>query len=224
MFAAARISFSERMLEVRTLLQTISELESPDPLKPDSTRVIILRGLFYVLLYGGFEFAVNQIVSTTLRNINSTATKSSQLHQNFFVLALNPQLMSIESGANQAKWDRRLRLFEAQAQNSACFIDESMLSMYLQNIDRQSLEKVFCCFGIAAPVVPLQRHFGYLDELVEKRRAVSHGRSSAEDAGRSYRSAELLQRLDAVVAVVAHLESTFSEYVARRMFVAEAHR
>ena len=116
MFESEQVSFAERMQEVRALHQTISELESPDPLQPDPTRAVILRGLFYVLLYGGFEFAVNQIVSATLREISSAAVDIAKLEQSFFSLALNAQLMSIESGANQAKFERRLRLFEAQAQ------------------------------------------------------------------------------------------------------------
>ena len=224
MFEAEQVSFAERMQEVRALHQTISELESPDPLQPDPTRAVILRGLFYVLLYGGFEFAVNQIVSATLREISSAAVDIAKLEQSFFSLALNAQLMSIESGANQAKFERRLRLFEAQAQILPCAIDDTVLSMYLQNIDRDSLEQVFACFGITSPVVPAPRCFGYLNELVEKRRAVSHGRSGAEEAGRGYRSEELLRRLDAVLDVVAHLESTFATYISQRMYLAAVHR
>lgn len=224
MFEAEQVSFAERMLEVRALHQTITELESSNPLQPDPTRAVILRGLFYVLLYGGFEFAVNQIVSATLREISSAAVDISKLQQPFFALALHPQLTSIESGMNQAKWKRRIKLFEAQSQIKPCVIDDTVLSMYLQNIDRESLEQIFACFGIRTPVVPTPRYFGYLDELVEKRRAVSHGRSGAEEVGRAYRSAELLQRLDAVVDVVAHLESTFTTYVTRRLYVAVAHR
>jgi hypothetical protein len=224
MFEAEQVSFAERMQEVRTLHQIISELESPDPLQADSTRVIILRGLFYVLLYAGFEFAVNQIVSATLREISSAAVETAKLERPVFTLALNQQLMSLESGLNNSKWERRLKLFEAQAETKPCVINDSVLSMYLQNIGRDSLEQVFSCFGITAQIVPMPRYFGYLDELVEKRRAVSHGRTRAEDAGRGYRSAELLKRLDAVTDVVAHLENTFTTYVSERMYIAAAHR
>lgn len=224
MFEAEQMTFAARMQEVRGLHQTITELESSDPLQPDPTRVVILRGLFYVLLYGGFEFAVNQIVSATLREISGAAVDTSKLQQSFFVLALHPQLTAIESGANQAKWKRRIKLFETQVQIGPCVIDDAMLSMYLQNINRDSLEQVFACFGISTPVVPSSRHLGYIDELVEKRRAVSHGRSGAEEVGRAYRSAELLQRLDAVLDVVAHLKNTFTIYVSQRMYLAALHR
>ncbi len=224
MFEAEQLSFAERMREVRALHQIISELESSDPFQPDSTRVIIIRGLFFVLLYAGFEFAVNQIISATLREISSAAVETAKLDQPFFALALSPQLDSLENGASDTKWERRRKLFEAQTQEKPCIINDSLLSMHLQNIGRKSLEQVFSCFGITDPVVPTPRYFGYLDELVEKRRAVSHGRTGAEDAGRRYRSGELLQRLDAVIDVVAHLETTFATYVSQRRYLAAAHR
>ena len=114
----------------------------------------------------------------------------------------------------------------ARASSSAtqCASTRRVVSMYLQNIDRDSLEQVFACFGITSPVVPAPRCFGYLNELVEKRRAVSHGRSGAEEAGRGYRSEELLRRLDAVLVVVAHLESKFATYISQRMYLAAVHR
>lgn len=224
MFEAEQLSFAERMQEARALHQIISELESPDPLQPDSTRVIILRGLFYVLLYAGFEFAVNQIVSATLREISSAAVETAKLESPVFALALHPQLDALENGASNSKWKKRQKLFEAQTQERPCVINDAVLSMYLQNIGRESLEQVFSCFGINDPVVPTPRHFGYLDELVEKRRAVSHGRTGAEEAGRGYRSGELLQRFNAVIDVVTHLQNTFSTYVSQRKYVAAAHR
>ena len=224
MFEAEQSLFAERIQEVRVLHQAISELESTDPLQPDPNRVLVLRELFFVLLYGCFEVTVNQLVSAALREISGSGVKTRHLEAALFSLALDPQLTSVESGASRGKWKRRIELFDVQAAEDACLVKDSILAMYLQNIGRESLEQVFRCFGIMQSVVPSSRQSGYLDELVEKRRAVSHGRSSAEEVGRAFRSPELSLRITAVTEVIGHLQGVFTTYIDQKMFVADPYR
>ena len=58
MFAATLSEVRARLAEVRQFLDAIKELES-DPPAPDSSEVRVMRGLFFVHLYAGLEYAVN---------------------------------------------------------------------------------------------------------------------------------------------------------------------
>jgi RiboL-PSP-HEPN len=224
MFEVERAASNERLQEVRLMHQLISEMESPDPLQPEPDRVLVLRGAFFVLLYAYFESSVNRLVSATLNQISSAAVSTSHLRSVVYSLALNPKLMSLESVGQGSKWKHRVELFLAQGAPAHCSINDGVLAMYLQNIWPHSIEQVFACLGVSAPPVPSGRHIGYLNELVEKRNAVSHGRASATEVGRRYRSPELLTRQDAVAEVVTHVEAALASYLEAKLYVADGHR
>ena len=225
MFDAERAAATERLQEVRALYQLVTAQESElDPRQPEPDQLLVLRGLFFVLLYAYFESSVNRFVSATLNHVSGAAILTKHLQVALYSLALNPTLTALESSGKNTKWRHRVALFADQDSSDRCAINDVVLSIYLQNIWHASLLQVFSCLGIREQVVPSNRHIGYVDELVDKRNAIAHGREAAADVGRRFRSSELLVRLDAVAEVVAHLEASLTTYLDQKLYIADSHR
>ncbi len=181
MFAVQRQASAQRLQEVRLLHQIITSMEGTDPLQPDPDNAVLLRGLFFVELYGYFEYSVNQFVSATIGIISSAGVSFSHMESVFYSIALDAPLTSVQTTQGSAKWKKRVELFTQQSASGPCAVNDVVLGAYLQNIWVASLEQVFSCFGIVGAVVPSNRHRDYIDELTDKRNAVAHGRESSVD-------------------------------------------
>lgn len=224
MFSSARSASNLRIGEVRSTLDVIKTLEVPSgSTATDSDQVHILRGLYFVHLYSALEFAVNQCVQTTFREISAKKVPFAQLEKNFYILALDPRFASIRDCANDAKWSKRSELITQQFSTEQCVVSDTLLSNYLQNVWHDSLVTVFDCFSIKHPPTPDPRHKYYLDELVEKRNQVAHGRTSPLDVAKGMRSPELELRLNEVSKVIDHIFDCFEKYVSALQFIASAH-
>lgn len=74
------------------------------------------------------------------------------------------------------------------------------------------LNTIWRVFGIDKPIVPEMIHLGRIEELVENRNAISHGRKTAEEVGRRYSIAELEKRIDDVFALAKYIISTMEDH------------
>lgn len=224
MLAIYRLNSASRINEVRKMLDVIKHMESSDPLAPDSNEVLILRGLYYVHLYGAFEHSVNQGVQAVLGNITSSKVKINHIEHILYSVVLDPQFNSYKDSGVDAKWEKRIKLLNKIKSDSECKISDAVFSFFLQNIWHKSLEQVFECLCIPFPCVPENRLIGYIDEIVNKRNAVAHGRECAADVGAGTRSPELQIRHDAIVQVINHIYDCFENYLIGKHYISEAHR
>lgn len=224
MLDAERKSAYTRIKEVTGLLECIRRLESPDPLVPDSYDVHVLRGLYYVHLYAAFEHSVNNGVEGFIRNITKLGVKTTHLEHPLFSIALDSQLTSLKDIGELKKWERRLDVFNKQQSEDECMLNDSVFGQYLQNVWFKSLEQVFQCLNIPSPAVPHPMYGLSIDEIVEKRNAVAHGRESPADVGRGTRSPELQLKLDSITTVVQHMFECFENALTSRTFIVSHHR
>lgn len=216
----ARTEVSLRSSELREHLVLVRALESADPTVPDTNEVLILRGLYYVHLYSLIEYTINQAVVEALRFIKETSTPYNQLVEDFLPVALDPDFSSFSAVGRKGKnWDRRFSFIRKERSGDACSPNEAVLGYDLQNIWCETLEFVFKCFSISDPVVPDPRFRPFIDEIVNKRNAVAHGRETAARVGRGTRSPDLELRFQAVVDTCNYLLDRFDLYIANLEFV-----
>jgi hypothetical protein len=74
------------------------------------------------------------------------------------------------------------------------------------------LETIWAVFGIVAPVVPESRLIGRIEELVENRNAIAHGRRTPEEVGGRYSIAEIEKRADDVEKIAFHLVTEMEKH------------
>jgi RiboL-PSP-HEPN len=219
MFESEKQSATNRLTEVRQLLETIKSLESTEVLRPDSTEVLILRGLFYVHLYATFEHSVNEAVLTLLRAVNDLKIKTVHLEPIFLSVSLDSDFNSLRDSGVNHRWTRRIDLLRKQSSMDQAAIDENVFSSYLQNIWQKNLQQIFDCFFINEPIVPNLTCSPFIDEIVNKRNAVAHGRESPVRVGSGTRSSDLHIRLDAISQIITHLIQCFERHVTELNFV-----
>lgn len=225
MFTAVRELSASRFAEVRRLLTHIKAIESAQPdtltISSDAT---ILRGLFYVHIYGAFEYTVHLSVAALLEAISGARVSYFHFEHLFHSVALDARFEAAAFCGSDTKWEKRKELLRDQRSELPCVLESAMLDDQSQNIRFRTLENLFECFCIDDPVVPELRLRGYVDQIADNRNRVAHGRDSATRVGASTTSSELERVLEAIVLVANHVIDSLDRHFVGRRFVAGIYR
>lgn len=214
-----------RFSEIHKLLTHIKNLELSAARDRDSVSgeiAAILRGLFFVQLYGAFEYAVTLSVQVLLQEISRVAVPYCGFEVLFHAVALDAQFKGISDTGS--KWTKRRLLLEMQSSNETCTLNDTVFQDQLQNIWYRTLTDLFEYLCIPSKPVPDDRMRGYIDEVVDYRNAVAHGRLSTLEVGRLKTIEDIEKRLDAITRVADHIITCFDDLLINRRFVASSHR
>lgn len=190
-----RTGANERFQQVRALLSFIKLQESNEVPPVDSDEVKVLRGLFFVHLYGAFEKSVNEAVERYIQKIDDLKVAYVDFSSIFLPTALDSVFTSIQMGG---KWEKRVDFFKILESNDKCGIRNTIFSDQLTNTWFKNLDRIALCVGAARPFLRNVADSHYLDEVVEKRNQVAHGRNTPLHVGSSGRSVDLDVRFMAV--------------------------
>jgi hypothetical protein len=214
-----------RFSEIHKLLSHIKNLEIVAIRDRDSVSgeiATILRGLFFVQLYGTFEYAVSLSVKVLLQEISRVAMPYCGLERLFHTVALDAQFRSISDTGS--KWPKRKLFLEKQGSNDTCTLNDTIFQEQLQNIWYETLSDLFGYLCIPSKPVPEDRMRGYIDEIVGYRNAVAHGDQSTLEIGRLKTIEDIEKRLEAMTRVTNHIVACFDDLLINRRFVASSHR
>ncbi len=225
MFSEISKNVTTRLFEVRRLLAHIQALEGILPSDPAVADIVgILRGLFFVDLYGAFEYAVEQSVQTFLQHLSAAGIPYREFEQLLFAITLHQEFESAATVAHRKKWSQRRSLLTKQISGDTCQVNDLMFHYYLQSISYSTIRDIFEWLCIPKSAVPDTRIIGYIDEISGARMEIAHGRKSAQDVGRRWSSSDLEKRLEAIGEESNYIIASFDEFVIQKGFVAAAHR
>jgi hypothetical protein len=94
----------------------------------------------------------------------------------------------------------------------------------MQSARYATVALAFEIYGIPDPPAVRPAARGYLDEVVEKRHAIAHGRESPVTYGKAIRSGELRQRYAALYDQAMHVLACLNAYATGKRFIASRHR
>jgi hypothetical protein len=206
------------------MLEYIKQNENPNPLQRDGDEVVMLRGLFFVHLYGALEYTVTQGTQTLLTEISNLGVQFAHLEQQFYSLALDGRFKALKDASVERTWHKRTELLAHQVQNTACELNDTLFGNFLSNVWDKTIEDLFRVFCITQPVWPSPRLKGYLNEVTEKRNQVAHGRASPFEVGLQTRSPELEVRYDAINQLAVYVLQCYELHLASREFISQRHR
>lgn len=218
MVTIAREEVSARDLELRALLSEIQKQESADP---SSTRSELntLKGLSLVLLYAMLEFGINRAISSFADEINKKSVRYVHLCNEIMCFALHPELQAINDVKRDKKWRKKRELFDRRISNDVALLNESFIQNELQNIWANTIETLFMVLGIRESHLYDIRAKQYIDEIVEKRNSIAHGRESAGAVGRAYNHARLSKLHQEIDRQIQYVYYTIEKHIDELAFI-----
>lgn len=215
---------ADRFQEAQSFLSAIKDLEKAR--RQHANEINVRKGLFLVLLYGAFEYSLTRTLTEVTVLINGCRVEYGHISELLYGLALDSQLASLTApGAGRdSKWQRRAELFRIQTCAEPVVLLESAFAPELQNAWAKTIYKMFDVFGVRQPALYDPRVRQYIDDVVEKRNAVAHGRESAARIGQAYTTGDLQNLNDQLSKQTQYIFSVFESHISAKDFVKVAHQ
>lgn len=210
----ARARFSENLC----YLNYITSVESHDPTTQASLELKIMRGLFYVHLYSSLEKAINDLIQATITSISAESIRYRHFIIPFNTISLADKLKSFKDCGHKNFFAKAIEIFEGLNSDEIPTLDATIFSKNLQNIWTNTIIEVASAFGIKNFTIPPMIKVA-IDEIVEKRNAVAHGRESAAAIGERFRSDILRSRLLTVMTFTHELIDVFDHYITAKSYL-----
>jgi hypothetical protein len=208
LFDTARAEAAARLLAARQFLGLVPPIEHGKP-----TEAAICKGLVFVYSYGAYEYVVRSLVRVALSRIRSEGLAPKELRREILSLALDPLMLAAAGAGRRRLWQCRVELLSGcESTTPLAAINDTAFPSDGSHYRPAQLRTIWRIFGITAPIVPSPKHLGRIEELVENRNAISHGRSTPEEVGRRYSVADLETRIDDCRDIATHLLETMQRH------------
>jgi hypothetical protein len=218
-----RQEIATRFSEVRAYWSHLKSIEPPPPAAaPYEFRVG--KGLLVVLLYGAFEFGVSRACRQVAQAVHVVGVRRKDVANDLYSLTMDPEIKSVIGSSRTRMWESRRNLFINRDSTELAQVYDAALAKDLSNLWCASLEAVYKAFGISGSPIKDGRNRGLIDQLVDHRNAVAHGRESASRVGQSYSTADLDDAIARVESEINHVISDFDGYLSSLAFVHSSQR
>lgn len=207
MFSAILTEVSTRVAQVSTMVRTIEKTEklSGTAVSEDAR---VAKGLIFVLLYALYEYCVTQSFQAALRAFNAHSIYHRDLRCPTLALALDDACTALRDRKVDNSWETRIALFEKSRDGSPATIRELLFPADGSHMRSGQLETVRRLLGIPMPLIPEMRFIGRINELVEHRNAIAHGRERPDTIGGRFTVAELDARVRDAGHLCQHIATT----------------
>lgn len=207
-----------RFRETQVYLNYLTALEPNDPTIPIDLELKIMKGLFYVQLYSAFEKTVNELIETTLSHIGSNGIQNKHYVIPFNSISLVDKLKSFKDSGYKNFFSKAAEIFEELSSSAVLPINETIFSDPLGNVWAKTIEGVVRAFGINSFVIET-RTSATINELVDRRNAVAHGRERASLVGERFRTDALRTKMTTISDFSYELIDLFENYYTDKKFL-----
>lgn len=213
----------ERFNEVQVLLNFISSSESQNTTTPVSLELKIMKGLFYVHLYAAFEKTINETVETALSLISSKNIKNNHLSPTLLSIVFLDEMKSLKDGNHSNILIKSSKIFSESTSANIVSINETTFEGHLQNVWAKTINEVSAILGINDfSFTP--RVAATINEIVQKRNAIAHGRDSASSIGERYRANVLREKMEIISSAVQEFIMAVEEHCAEKKYIKPTQR
>jgi hypothetical protein len=202
-----------RLVEVQSYLRFLRSIHRVSRSSVGQPGFAAAKGFFFVHLYGVYENTVTSSLREALRIINRSNVSMVECKPSLLSLALDSECEALSFSGRSTTWNKRIAIFERARSEDAIEINEALVPTDGRNFQFGQLQSIWAAFAIQHPVLPDMRLKGLLEELVEKRNAIAHGRETASAVGRRFTVQDLESRYRAMNRLCTHVVSTFDEYL-----------
>ena len=174
------------------------------------------KGLIFVQLYGVYEYAVHSAVQAMLSAIRDEGLSAQDLHHRVLTLVLDGAFTSVAASGRGRSWEKRLDLvanFESTAPLGS--LDNTTFPTDGSHYRVKQLQTIWGVFGLDVPVLPEPRLIGRIEELVENRNAIAHGRRTPEEVGGRYSASEMDKTITDIEGVGTYVVTAMEAHYKR---------
>lgn len=201
-----------RLIEIRQFLQMLRSVEVTD-WKNRTGQLRVMKGLFFVHLYGTLEFAVLQSVRESIGHLNSRGLMFKDLRPELLGLGLNAQCDSLGDVGPSKKWEKRHELFKHVNASLPVTFDDSVVLTSGRNVDGTELDSIWTAFGLSTPSTPSPSARQRLTTLVQNRNSIAHGNESPGQVGGRYSVNDLNIYLSDIDLTITHIVLSLEKYL-----------
>jgi hypothetical protein len=204
MFPLIASEIATRLQVTREFVSLLASLQTTHPGQTSTC-----KGFAFIELYGTYEYTVQTAVQATLSSLRSDPVTIRQLRRELFSLVLDPHWTAAANAGRARIWDTRLSLIsQLDSVESVSTLQETLFPLDGSHYRPSQLYTVWRVFGLSTTIVPAPRLLGRIDELVENRNAIAHGRITATEVGRRYSIGDVTARVDDTEAICNHIVDT----------------
>lgn len=210
MFASVFDAIADRRLSSQRTVALIKTLEETYQTPVASA----WKGLAFVQLYATYEYAVRSGVQATLVAVRGSGVEIRALRRDLLALVLDANWESVSMSGRPRVWGSRMALIaKMDSIDSSATLRDDLFPTDGSHYRISQLQTIWRIFSIDAPIVPEPRLMGRIEELVENRNAISHGRHTPEEVGGRYSWQDISARVVDTDAICGHLVGTLDAHV-----------
>jgi MAE_28990/MAE_18760-like HEPN len=208
MFATLQAEVIDRVFRVQQFAAEACDVSK----NPHSA--IASKGIVFVQLYALYEYTVTGIVLAGLTELQSHGLQIRDLRAELLCIVLDREIKSASTAAADKRWLKRSELFSRIDSPGDIPILADHFPKDGSHFRADQLRTIWMLFGLACPVVPDPRCLGRIEEMVEHRNAIAHGRERADVIGRRYSDAEITLRINDAQELCLHLIASMQAHCA----------
>jgi HEPN superfamily protein len=172
----------------------------------------IAKGLVFVQTYAIHEYTVQTTVQLATNAIASHAHRYAELRPSLLAMFLDGELSSVRDCGLDNLWERRLELFERATSVRPITLAGNPMPADGTHFRHTHLELILKILGVSRALTLRRRHLYRIDEVVNHRNSIAHGRETAGEIGRRYSRSDISQIMQQMKSVSLRLISIVGEY------------
>lgn len=216
-FSDARSEVRDRFVEVLQLLNFI-ETVSSNQFTPSTRPEQAQRGLLLVAIYSAVERGVNAYVDEALGELTAHAANVRECNPAIQSLFHYSTIQSLRDCASEKVLIKSREFIGDLKLNSKFKTLSNPISSRMQNVDGRTMEECCDIFGISGYNIENSVK-ARLNNLRERRNAVSHGRESAAIAGGRFSLTDLRRMLEVSDAEIERFGMTLEAFFESRQYL-----
>jgi len=158
-----------------------------------------VKGLVFVSIYAAYEHMVRTAVQMTISTLSAKKYRLKNLSVPLLSIFLDAELQSIRTCSDDRLWRHRINIFEKVFSTDLAATGTKLMPTDGTHYRYSNLQVIFSALGIKSSSnnQHLKRMLR-IDEVVENRNKIAHGRETPEQIGGVYTHDDILDRIDHV--------------------------
>jgi hypothetical protein len=193
MFSSLKVELAQRSAQVSELWRLVDALEK----KEIASHVVepglrTLKGLLFVHIFAVYEYAITNSFAAVVRQFNTHSLRYVDVKRPVLALALDSEFKSIANLSDRRSWPTKIDLLSRANCGDTVTIPDTLFPRDETHYRPAQLKVICITLGLpSGALIPDPRLIGWINEVVENRNRVAHGRETAEAVGGRYSSADL---------------------------------